>query len=126
MVGEHQDAVTEPDAIMWQEFIDAFHDYHILDGIIEIKEEEFRNLRQGSMTVNQYIRKFTKLARYALDDINSDRKKQRRFIKGLNASLREQIITHIYLDFNTLMNRTILLEEERNRTKGERKRKFLI
>jgi hypothetical protein len=89
MVGEHQDAVNEPDAIMWQEFIDAFHDYHILDGIIEIKEEEFRNLRQGSMTVNQYIQKFTKLARYAPDDINSDRKKPRRFIKGLNASLRE-------------------------------------
>jgi hypothetical protein len=45
MVGEHQDAVNEPDAIMWQEFIDAFNDYHILDGIIEIKKEEFRNLR---------------------------------------------------------------------------------
>ena len=52
-----------------------------------------------------------KLARYAPDDINTDKKKQRHFIKGLNAALREQIITHIYPDFNTLMNRTILLEE---------------
>jgi hypothetical protein len=42
-----QDAVNEPDAITWQEFIDAFRDYHIPDGIIEIKEEEFCNLRQG-------------------------------------------------------------------------------
>ena len=67
-----------------------------------------------------------KLALYAPDDINTDKKKQRRFIKGLNAALREQIITHIYPDFNTLMNRTILLEEERNRSEGERKRKFLI
>ena len=67
-----------------------------------------------------------KLARYAPDDINIDKKKQRHFIKGLNAALREQIITHIYPDFNTLMNRTILLEEECNRSEGERKRKFLI
>jgi hypothetical protein len=67
-----------------------------------------------------------KLARYAPDDVNSYRKKQRRFIKGLNVALREQIITHIYPDFNTLMNRTILLEEERNRSEGERNHKFLI
>ena len=67
-----------------------------------------------------------KLARYALDDVNTDKKKQRCFRKGLNVALRKLIITHIYPDFNTLMNRTILLEEERNRSEGERKRKFLI
>jgi hypothetical protein len=106
--------------------VEEFRDYHIPEGIIEIKEEEFHSLRQGPMTVNQYIQKFMKLARYAPDDINTDKKKQRRFIKGLNAIMREQIITHIYPDFNTLMNRTILLEKERNRSEGERKRKFLI
>ena len=67
-----------------------------------------------------------KLARYALDDVNTDKKKLRCFRTGLNAVLREQIITHIYPDFNTLTNRTILLEEERNKSEGERKRKFLI
>lgn len=67
-----------------------------------------------------------KLARYAPDDINTDRKKQRRFIKGFNSNFREQIVTHVYPDFNTLMNRTILLEEEHNKTEGERKRKLLI
>ena len=67
-----------------------------------------------------------KLALYAPDDINTDKKKQRCFMKGLNAALREQIITHIYPNFNTLMNHTILLEEECNKSEGERKRKFLI
>jgi len=67
-----------------------------------------------------------KLACYAPDDINIDKKKQRHFIKGLNAALREQIITHINPAFNILMNRTILLEEERNKSEGERKHKFLI
>ena len=77
------------------------------------------------MIVNQYIQKFMKLARYAPDDVNTDKKKQRCFRKGLNAALREQIITHIYPDFNTLMNRTILLEEEHNKSEGERKCMFL-
>jgi hypothetical protein len=93
---------------------------------MEIKAEEFRSLRQGPMIVNQYIRKFIKLARYAPEDVNSNKKKQKRFRRGLNASLREQMVTHIYPDFNTLMNRAILLEEERVRGEGEQKRKFLI
>ena len=93
---------------------------------MEIKAKEFRSLRQGPTTVNQYIRKFMKLARYVSEDVNTDKKKQRCFRKGLNAPLREQMVTHIYQDFNMLMNRTILLEEERIRGEGERKRKFLI
>jgi len=67
-----------------------------------------------------------KLARYAPEDVNSNKKKQKCFRRGLNASLQEQMVTHIYLDFNTLMNRTILLEEEHVRGEGERKHKFLI
>ena len=66
-----------------------------------------------------------KLARYAPKDVNSDKKKQKCFRRGLNASLREQKVTHIYPGFNKLMNHTILLEEERVRGKGEWKRKFL-
>ena len=93
---------------------------------MEIKAEEFCSLRQGPMIVNQYIQKFMKLARYVPDDVNTDKKKQRCFRKGLNVALREQIITHTYLGFNTLMNHTILLEEERNKSKGERKHKFLM
>ena len=41
---------------------------------MEMKAEEFRNLKQGPMSVIQYIRKFLKLSRYALDDINMDKK----------------------------------------------------
>ena len=62
---------------------------------MEIKAKEFCSLRQGPMIENQYIRKFMKLACYAPDDVNTDKKKLRCFRKGLNVALREQIITHI-------------------------------
>jgi len=122
----YKDAASELEAITWKEFVEKFCEYHIPKGIMEIKVEEFHSLRQGPMTVNQYIRKFMKLARYALEDVNSDKKKQKCFRRGLNPSIREQMVTHIYPDFNMLMNRTILLEEERVRGEGEWKRKFLI
>ena len=76
------------------------------------------------MTVVQYIRKFMKLSRYAMDDIDTDKKKQDRFRKGLNLVLRTQLITHIYPDFNTLMNRAIFLENARSELENVRKRKF--
>lgn len=65
----YQDAVSKPDAITWQDFVEEFRQYHIPEGIIDIKAEEFRSLRQGPMTINQYIRKFLKLACYTPDDI---------------------------------------------------------
>ena len=105
--------------------MEKFREYHILEGITEIKAEENRSLIQGPMIVNQYIKRFMKLACYAPEDITSN-KKQKCFRRGLNASLREQMVTHIYPDFNTLMNSTILLEEEHVRGEGEWKRKFLI
>ena len=66
-----------------------------------------------------------KLARYASEDVNTDKKKQDRFRKGLSSHLKAQLITHIYPDFNTLMNRTILHEDARSHIETERKRKFL-
>ena len=108
----YQDAVDDPKAITWEEFIEEFCNYHIPKGIMEMKAEEFCHIRQGAMTVNQYIQKFMKLSRYVPEDVNTDKKKQRCFRRGLISVLRTQMITHIYIDFNTLMNRTILLEEE--------------
>ena len=126
MVENYHDAANELEAITWQEFVEKICEYHIHKGIMEIKVEEFHSLRQGPMTVNQYIRRFMKLARYAPEEVNSDKKKQKCFKRGLNTSLREQMVTHIYPDINKLMNCTILLEEEHVRGKGEWKRKFLI
>jgi len=43
----------------WEDFKTAFRSYHVLEALVEIKEEEFLNLKQGSMTVCEYRNKFT-------------------------------------------------------------------
>ena len=40
-----------------------------------IKEEEFLNLKQGSMTVCEYRNKFIQLSRYAPGEVVNDAKK---------------------------------------------------
>jgi uncharacterized protein (UPF0276 family) len=45
----------------WAEFKAAFHEHHVPMGIVQLKEEEFRDLTQGGRSVSEYIHKFTSL-----------------------------------------------------------------
>ena len=40
----YQDVANEPEASTWQEFMEKFYEYHIPEGIMEIKAEEFHSL----------------------------------------------------------------------------------
>jgi hypothetical protein len=42
---------------------------------VELKQEEFRALKQGSMTVAEYHDKFAQLSRYAPNDVAEDHQK---------------------------------------------------
>ena len=50
---------------------------------MELKQEEFRSLRMGSMTVAEYHDTFEQLARYAPNEVREDADKQHLFMKGL-------------------------------------------
>jgi hypothetical protein len=41
--------------INWQEFRTAFHLHHIPQGIIKMKKKEFQDLKQGSISVSEYL-----------------------------------------------------------------------
>ncbi|XP_062206155.1 uncharacterized protein LOC133908039 [Phragmites australis] len=120
----YYEASVDADTITWEEFCGEFRKYHVPKGTMEMKSDEFRNLKQGSMTVNQYIRKFIRLSRYAPKDVSTHKKKQDRFKKGLICSLYVQLVHVIYPNFNTMMNKTLLLEEARAPIEAERKRRF--
>ena len=54
---------------------------------MSLKKKEFCNLRQGNRSVGEYVDEFSKLARYAPDDIATDAAKQEKFLEGLNDEL---------------------------------------
>jgi hypothetical protein len=43
----------------WAEFETAFREHHVPQGIVQLKEDEFRELTQGGRTVSEYVHKFT-------------------------------------------------------------------
>ena len=48
--------------VTWQEFTAAFREYYIPTGVLNRKLMEFLDLRQGSMSMMDYVNKFNHMA----------------------------------------------------------------
>jgi hypothetical protein len=48
-----------------------------------VRKEEFLALKQGPLSVSEYRDKFLQLSRYAPEYVNTDAKRQYRFLRGL-------------------------------------------
>jgi hypothetical protein len=48
-----------------------------------VRKEEFLALKQGHLSVSEYMDKFLQLSRYAPEDINTNAKRQYIFLRGL-------------------------------------------
>jgi hypothetical protein len=90
---------------------------------MELKREEFRALKQRSMTVSKYRERFTQLSRYTPDEVAWDSDKQCCFLKGLYDDLRLQLMTTTYPNYQTLVDRAIVIDNE-CREVDARKRRF--
>jgi hypothetical protein len=108
--------------VTWNDFVRDSKAHHIPDGVIELNQEEFRNLRIGSMSVAEYHDRFAQLSRYAPDEVRDDANKQCLFLKGVYYDLRLQLSGNTYPNFQTLVNRTIVLGNMRK--EQDRKRRM--
>jgi len=114
--------VAEGHQVTWAEFREAFRAYHIFKSVLNIKRDEFRRLRQGNKTVMEYVNTFNYLAQYALDDINSDEKKQDRFMDGLSLRLQSHLSTTDFRDFNDMISKAIKTEYKMNALENENRK----
>jgi hypothetical protein len=110
------------DTITWEEFRDSFHQYHVPACLMTVKEE-FLALKQGSMSVSEYRDRFLQLSRYAPEDVNTDAKRQYRFLRGLVDPLQYQLMNHTFPTFQHLIDRAIMIERKRKEME-DRKRKI--
>ena len=76
----------------WAEFHDLFMGKYFLDTASHAKAQEFLELKQGTMTVLDYVAKFKELACFADDYMATDMAKVRRFENGLKLSIRGRIV----------------------------------
>jgi hypothetical protein len=98
--------------ITWDEFKAQFRLHFIPRGTLKLKKKEFSYLQQGSMTVNEYLNRFTQLSRYASNDVNTDEKKHDAFLNGLNDEIQFQLLNTDYEEFQRKIDKTIIIENK--------------
>ena len=76
------------------------------------KAQEFLELKQGAMTVMDYVARFTELARFADDYVATDLAKVRRFENGLKLSIRARIVGLRQQDMDSMVGTTLAVEKE--------------
>ena len=90
--------------------------------LIKMMRDEFRELKQGRMTVVEYRDKFLSLARYAPDEINTEDKKKERFLNGLHDEIQTVLVSIQFADIETLVDAAIQMEGKINQANENRKR----
>ena len=80
------------EVMTWSEFQELFMGKYFPETARHAKAQEFLELKQGAMTVMDYVARFTELARFADDYVPTDLAKVRRFENGLKLSIRANIV----------------------------------
>jgi hypothetical protein len=67
-------------------------------------------LKQGSLSVNEYLTRFIQLSRYAPDNVDTDEKKQDWFLNGLNDGLVYVLKARDFANFQDMVDKALVLE----------------
>jgi hypothetical protein len=115
---------ADVNSITWNKFKAHFCNHYVPRGTMKLKKNEFTNLRQGRMTVNEYLNSFIQLSRYATEDLNTDEMKQDMFLEGLNNDIQFQLLNNDYVDFQHMIDKVIVIESKLKEMENDGKRKM--
>ena len=104
------------EAMTWAEFQELFMGKYFPDTARHAKAQEFLELKQGAMTVMDYVARFTELARFADDYVATDMAKITRFDNGLKLSIRGRIVGIRLRDMDSMVGTALTIERDRGCT----------
>ena len=96
----------------WAEFHDLFMGKYFLDTAHHAKAQEFLELKQRTMTVMEYVARFTELTRFSNDYVATDMAKVRRFENGMKLSIRGRIVGLCLPDMDSMVETALTIERE--------------
>ena len=81
-------SIVPREQVTWEFFQTEFRKKYISQRFVDQKRKEFLELKQGSMSVTDYERKFVRLSRYARECVSSEAIMCKRFEDGLNEDIK--------------------------------------
>jgi hypothetical protein len=110
--------------VSWAEFRDAFHAYYIPVGMMRKKHQEFMDIKQGGRSMHDYSKQFNHLAYYALDQVDTDEKKDR-FMIGLSTKIQERMALNTGGTFPEFISNVMIGDDAIHAHKDSKKRKVV-
>ncbi|TYK18765.1 gag/pol protein [Cucumis melo var. makuwa] len=96
----------------WQTFRGIFEEKYYPTTYYEAKRDEFLELKQGSLSVVEYERKYTELSRYAEMIVASESDRCRRFERGLRFEIRTPMTAIAkWMNFSQLVETALRVEQ---------------
>jgi hypothetical protein len=105
----YYNAHMDVNLITWSEFQARFRTHYVPRSTMKLKKKEFVDLKQGNMSVNEYLNSFIQLSRYYLDDINTNEKEDM-LLHGLNDDVQFKLLNTDYADFQHMVDKAIVVE----------------
>ena len=105
-------ASRDLEVMTWEEFRELFMSNFFPASTLHAKAREFLELRQGTMTVLEYLAKFTELARFADDYVATNMAKMRKLEDGLKLSIQGKIVGLLLQDIDSMSKTTMAIDKE--------------
>ena len=96
----------------WDDFLRLFMGKYFLASSKHAKAREFLELRQGTMTVLEYVARFIELAHFEDDNVATDAVEVRRFEDGLKLSIWGKIVVHNLQYMDSMVSTALIIERE--------------
>ncbi|KAK1627668.1 hypothetical protein QYE76_001983 [Lolium multiflorum] len=109
----------------WADFKLKFSKYHVPLGLIKKMRDEFRELKQGRMSVVEYRDRFLTLSRYAPDETDTTEKRKERFLNGLHDEMQTVLVNIPFADLEALVDSAIQMEGKLHQANENRKRRMM-
>nr|XP_051199186.1 uncharacterized protein LOC127312692 [Lolium perenne] len=107
----------------WEEFKRKFRVSNVPESVMELKRREFKNLEQKDKAIMTYVREFSGLSRYAADEVSTEDKRKKRFMRGLNPSFKMQLRMLKATEFQELVDASISMEDDFKQVQEEKRKK---
>ncbi|KAJ4977655.1 hypothetical protein NE237_008435 [Protea cynaroides] len=95
---------------IWSEFTKAFEQKYFPPCYKRMKQIEFLNLRQGTMTLQEYVMKFSECARFVDEYGDTEAKKARQFEEGLREDIRILVKTFQLPTYAEVLEKAQIIE----------------
>ena len=100
------------EAMTWEKLCELFIGKYFSTFARHAKAQEFLKMKQGTMTVLEYMAKLTRLARFVDDYVATNMAKVRKFDNGLKLSIKGKSVGFLLQDFNSLVKTFMAIERE--------------